>query len=676
MTCARPLAARQLGVSASARALALGLSCLGCLALAQDPASPLTPAREEIEVASQELAGLKFEQALARLDAVLARPALAEAEVFAARALRSQLHVALGDLEKAEEDYRELLRLRPGYEPEASLTPRKALNRFRKVQGTMIGRLQLVLRPPDARVWVDGREVVMGASGELAVLAGERALRVERAGFDAHERSIRVEAGSRTETPVELIPNARTVIVVSEPEAVQVTVDGRLMGQTARTPQTGVEASPAELSIENLALGEHVIEFSKPCFRNERRSEMLVADLLEQGPRRIETVRMVPARAKLMLREGPPGAQVVIDGEPAGRLPIQALELCPGSRRLEVHSGGRLLWDSHLALDEGQERELVLAARPNLVLLAPEGRPPQLTELAQLFNVTSLSLPPEFDPTTVAAWDKLEALSEADLALAWLPRGGDDLHERLYLFSPILRLVHRLQALPVDLERPSWTGHGWGLFTADSALGGAALVVEVAPGSPAAAAGLKPAGRVVSIGGRPVKSTEEVRAALEAVPPGASVELRWTSPAGRAEQAELRASEAPRLWLQLGGADRAALRAAWAAADAVGDPERSDVALANLALLYSAFGLHEQAAASWKRVRFPERAGIGQGTAQYYLGRELEWLGREAEAAEAYRAAARSPATAHADEGPGISLAARDHLADLGIPFDEGASAR
>jgi hypothetical protein len=66
-------------------------------------------------------------------------------------------------------------------------------------------------------------------------------------------------------------------------------------------------------------------------------------------------------------------------------------------------------------------------------------------------------------------------------------------------------------------------------------------------------------------------------------------------------------------------------------------------------------------------VRWPERAGIGAGTVQYYSGRALERMGREDAAVEAYRAAAASAATTGTDGGPAIAPAARDRLADLGV---------
>ena len=108
------------------------------------------------------------------------------------------------------------------------------------------------------------------------------------------------------------------------------------------------------------------------------------------------------------------------------------------------------------------------------------------------------------------------------------------------------------------------------------------------------------------------------------------------------------------------------LRAAWALVDSICAGEWASAALANLALLLSDYEHHQLAADSWRRVRWGKRQGIGEGTSAYYLGRELELLGRENEAVAAYTQAVSSVSTAFDDDGPRVAPAARDRLADLG----------
>ena len=114
-------------------------------------------------------------------------------------------------------------------------------------------------------------------------------------------------------------------------------------------------------------------------------------------------------------------------------------------------------------------------------------------------------------------------------------------------------------------------------------------------------------------------------------------------------------------------AEQAMTSAAWAVVDSACDPSGAASALANLALLFSEFGHHDLAVETWRRIRWGARTGIGDGTTQYYLGRELERLGQEQDAVKAYTSAATGTATAYHDFGPRVAPAAADRLADLGV---------
>lgn len=639
---------------------------------AQEPATPVvSPSRPLLDAIRDDLVELRFEQALAAIEALLGQPELREAERGEALVLRSQTHVAFGDLEAAEEDWKLILRMRPGYLPDSSLTPSKAMARFEKIRKTLVGSLALTLDPPDARVVVDGLEVGSGPEQPIPLLAGEHVLEAELEGFDAQRRRFSVEADSAATLDVRLVPNARTLIVLTEPEGVEVALDGTWVGVTERAPRArGSARAPAELRIENLALGEHRIELSKACFRTERKREMLTVDLVQRTPRVLSVVRLAPVSATLVLRGGPSGSEVLIAGKPSGRLPRKAIELCPGTHELELRRGGRAIWRSTVRLAEGAERIVEVEARPNAAIVAAAGWPPVLSSLEGRFNrIAELSAPRGADLSTPVGWTRVELPADTDIAFARTSasrRSGRA--TEWYVYSPILEQVSRVDEPPRQGGRPRWNGAAWGLHTADSHLGGPAVVVQVVAGGPAAAAGLAPGDRITGVGGVDIDGAAQLRKILGVASTTAPIELLWID-GGSAERrrGEMHGRRSVRLSRATPQSMDAALRAAWAVVDAIADEQEAPAALANLALLQSGLGRHEAAAATWQRVVLAERAGIGEGTAQYYLGCELQALGRDAQAVEQFEATAASAATVEDDDGPAVAPAARDRLADLGV---------
>lgn len=627
-------------------------------------------ARRSLDAIHDDLVQLRFEKALAGIEALLGEPTLDEADRAEALILRSQTHVAFGDMAAAEQDYREILALRPAYEPDESLTPKKARERFDRARAETVGRLLPSVDPPAARLVVDGREVGGDPAGGLWLVAGSHRVRAESAGFDALERDVTIEAGKDNTLELRLVPNARSVVLRTDIADVEVRVDGVLVGVTERRREAdGSWTAPeAELSVENLPLGEHVFELSKPCFRTERRRDQLAVDLLDREPKRYDLVRMKPARGRLVLRGGPAGAGVLLDGEPAGSLPLEAQEVCPGTREVVLSYGGRRIWVSRESVAEADERVVEVAPRPNVVLLGAERWPAGYEGFARLSRVESpAALPPRVDFSDERTWERLGLARDADLALAVVPSSRPGARDEVWLHSPILGIVAPLGAAP-ELAAPGWSRPSWGLYVVDSRVGGRARVVDVTPRGPAAAAGIAPGDRVLAVGGIDVEESAALRRVLSVASAAAPLSLRWQRPDGTTREAELRATITPELRAVAGEPPQAMLRAAWATVDGVSHPPAEAApALANLALLLAAFERDERAAEVWKRTRFGERAGVGPGTADYYVGVALLEQGREREATAALRAAAASEATAFDDEGPRVAPAARDRLADLGV---------
>jgi hypothetical protein len=640
------------------------------LAAAQDAPSTAKPAtRDLLDAIREDLVNLRFEKALAAIEALLGEPGMSEAERAEGLVLRAQAHVALGDVDAVEDDYLAILRMRPGYRPEPSLTPAKAMDRYRKVRAKMVGHLRLTVDPADTQLSVDGRVVTTGPDGLLPMLAGEHILRGERAGHDPFQETVNIKAGTEQPLSVQLLPNARTLVMRTEPEGVEVFIDGVSAGHTAR-PEAGhgTGQPAAELVIANVPLGDHTFDLKKECFRTERLKDVVTVDLLNREPKVYRTVQMAPAAATLSADGIPTGAPIFVDGKQAGRLPLEAFAVCPGTRRIAVRLVGRTVWQADTEFIEGEETRLRIEPRPNAALVGAEEWPPALKDLGSQFStVAMVPLPSGADLTTPDGWAHAALPESTDIALLVLPPEREGAADQWFLYSPLLGKVERLDVAPSKTVRPTWTETSWGLTVVDSRLAGYALVVGVDPAGPAASAGIAPGDSIVAVGGREVSDAATVRQTLGVTVGGRPVELRWRSPDGEQHTAEIQGLASPRLGVEPESLDRAMVRAGWALVDALSDPDQEPAALANLALLFGAHGHHDLAVETWRRVRWPDRVGIGEGTRQYYLGRELELLGREEEAIQAYRLAAASDATTFRDEGPPVAPAARDRLADLGV---------
>src|SRR5262245_53025672 len=316
--------------------------------------APLLAQDVSLDAVREDLDALRFEKALQAIDDILSSPGISEATRVEALGLRASAHVASGDLDRAEQDYRDILALRPGYVPDRSLTPKKAMARFEKVRAAMVGQAKIDLKPKDARITVDGRDAALQSEGTLPLLVGERTIHAERKGFDPADVKVQVFAGVSAPIQVWLVPNSRTVVLRTDPSQVAVRLDEKPIGETARAAGAA-SSSPAEIVAEEVPIGEHVFELSKTCYRTVRVRVLVTVDLVDPPPLLLEPTTLAISRSHVELDGGVPGAEVHVDGARVGRLPVESLEVCSGPRKLEVLAQGRVLWGETVVVPEGEE---------------------------------------------------------------------------------------------------------------------------------------------------------------------------------------------------------------------------------------------------------------------------------------------------------------------------------
>lgn len=639
------------------------------IAFAAAPARAQEPGAGDLDAARAELEAARFDKALALLDALLARPDVDPSLAASALSLRAQARVATGDLARAEQDWKRLLLLRPDYEPDAATTGRKARERFDRVAATVVGVLKLEVDPPQARIAVDGKPVTPAADGTLRLPAGERRLEIDAPGFDPASLGATVLAGDIVPVRVRLVPNARSVVLRTEPDGVEVRLDGALLGVTSRPAEAAAASAPAfaraaRLEVADLPLGEHVFELTKPCYRTTRVRVQVQVDVADRGAIALETVALDPARSVVAVRGTPEGAEVRADGAPLGRIPVEGAALCAGSRDFEVRAGGRIVWRERMDLPEQGTATLEVAPRPQAVLLGSATWPASLRELEGVWGLEARAdLPAGVDLRSAEGWGRIDLPADTDLAAAVLPAEAGDGVGRIVVYSPLLRSVETLEGPPRSARRPARSRPTLGVRLADLPDGGVVLA-EVVPGGPGAAAGLVEGAAMGVLAGRVLTSARQARAVVAELTPGSKVTVELAVP-GEAEprRVEVAVGSTPAIVAATEGPGGRAIGAAWAAVDGVGGEDRP-TALAQLGSLLLSAGRAESAADAFSRAA--SLPGATAGAVDYLLGRALAAAGKEEAARAAFARARDARARVDAD-GPPLAPAAADHLADLGV---------
>jgi hypothetical protein len=116
------------------------------------------------------------------------------------------------------------------------------------------GKLSLQVSVPGADVEVDGNPVGTTPLAEpLTLTVGTHALKVSRSGYAEFLDTVKIGTNQTTTLEVELLPFAAVLDVSSMPPGAEVTIDGKLVGQTP----LHVEVDPGERVVRVSTDGYH-----------------------------------------------------------------------------------------------------------------------------------------------------------------------------------------------------------------------------------------------------------------------------------------------------------------------------------------------------------------------------------------------------------------------------------
>jgi tetratricopeptide (TPR) repeat protein len=698
-------------------ALAVIAACAGN-AFAQ--ADQLSNVKGLVDQARAAFEQLDYENTIKALDsaigAVEARPTpeakrmLPEAYDMRARAL-----FGLGKDKDATADFVSLVKVEPGYQLSGQVSP-KILAVWDAVVKANVTELKLTVLPVDAEVLLDGSRVP--ASGTVPVSVGDHTLSVSRIGFKQISQPFTAAAGAATVIDSLSLERTSTVFrFVTAPAGVEVVVDGISHGTTKAGPppaeyadkaaRSGIPASElsAVLTVLELPIGAHRIEFKKDCFvRAERRQTVEQLDDFVLDP-----VKLEPAVASVVVASNQPGTLVLIDGLQRGVAPMSINDVCEGNHLVELKSqSGRYF--QRIDARTGAKINVSGTLRPAFALVSASGPAALNTDLRmtiekQLQSAQSVTLfAPSTEETAKAlaaeklpqdwmAFDSNKRALGASAEVASVMRG--ELSQRLSrqfdsqgiasvtVPSGVSRnhLVVSLLAagsadpdvIELDLDSPDATSiavgrldrslsffkPSLGMTAVDVADIEGPIVVSVDPSGPAAKAGVQPGDVVLKANSQPVPDAATLINLLAGRKADEALTLDLKDRTGAPKKVDTNIYMTPRLI----GLNDQSLMVNKILVDlrnrlqSQADPITDSVIRLNLAVALARVGNWSEARLELQRVKLNDGPGVADGTVQYLLGLAAERMGNLAEAEAAWKAAAATTALETEDGLPVKDLA-------------------
>ncbi len=388
----------------------LGLLLAAVLPVTAAAAGPQSDVDERLRAAfarAESLRGVDPEQAYLPLSQVIValQPAAeagtvsAEGRMLLIRSLayRAEINLEMNERSSTDTDLETLLALYPAVSIESFRLSDALMERFSRAQSRHVGYLEVSVMPSDARVLIDGEQIVTGSSQGHPVAAGTHFVEVTLPGFTRATEEIEVEAGRSRQVSFTLHRISAVLKLMTRPPGATVVVDGNIVGQTSGTAPTtfvptgdlsGVSRAEfsGELVVEGLMPGDHELEIFMEGYRGFH-SRVPIPDL---GDFHVGAISLQRSEGMLLLRDLPHDAEVWVDERrvqpepPArGRAPgtddaalnstAYQLSLPPGQHLLTVDHGTAGVFEAEVSVAEQSNQMLTVRLNPGLTFLGVLG---------------------------------------------------------------------------------------------------------------------------------------------------------------------------------------------------------------------------------------------------------------------------------------------------------------
>jgi hypothetical protein len=651
------------------------------------------------EQANRLFEAFNYDEAVPALDRLITEIAAAggtRTDLLArAYSLRAQSKFGRGDMAGAEQDFASLLRIQADYAFQVTVSPRLQ-KLFESIKAKTVGQLALTISHP-GDVLIDGRTYAVPTEAHIIDLpAGDHDLAVKRSGFTPVTRKFTVRAGEPVMVELKLERVSANLEIRTTPGEVEVLIDGKSRG---RTPRASAGEPSAPLLVADVPLGPRRLELRRECYVTLQTTIEIRPEDMRPAPLSLDR-----AMANVRVESPEPGTMVLVDGVERGRGALD-LEICEGTHVVEVRGAGGRFVDRR-EWKAGMKTTLTAALRrafPIVVVRPPAPATPEQVRSAveramalaprvlvyaplesELQAATKgISIPPDFLASAAqaaAAQVSIEGTREVGRRLtsalgvqgvAAIAPGPDAYSYVVSLLAsgsglPDVITVNTADAttarrsleplgVPVPpIVRPS-------IDTAAVDLAGVKGATVVRVWGASQKAGLAPGDVIVNAGG-PVASVADLRAAVNAAKPGASLALEITGANPRTVNVPVTAAVDTIPLRDPAVVYNLALIHLQELARTAPTPVERLAAQVNLSIVHLWMRNWDQALSALEGAALPGGAGVSAGTVLYLSGLAHEGAGRTAEAQAAFKKAAAVPGARLSTDGPLVAPLAQQKL--------------
>ncbi|MDP6924569.1 MAG: PEGA domain-containing protein [Candidatus Scalindua sp.] len=199
------------------------------------------------------------------------------------------------------------------------------------------GSLMVESNPPNAIIFVDGKEIGHTPEIIMSSAKGTHAIEVRMEGYDVWKQTVDIVPGDEKSLTAVLQTKTGSLIVNSKPSGSTIIFDGKESGTTPG-------------SLEGLKTGGHQIELKKDGYKTWSESIEIYADKENKI-----TAALLLLTGSLNIKSEPANATILVDGKEAGNTLANITDVIPGKHLVEVKMDGYEVWSESIDVNSSKE---------------------------------------------------------------------------------------------------------------------------------------------------------------------------------------------------------------------------------------------------------------------------------------------------------------------------------